>query len=247
MGKLTGKTAFVTGGSRGIGAAIVKRLAEEGAHVIFTHSGRSPHKADEVVAAARINGNRVKAVQADSARTEELLRALQLTVDDFGGLDILVSNAGVATLKPITEFTLEEYDHTMDVNVKAVFIASRFAAEKMNAGGRIITIGSNMADRPGAAGATVYGMSKSALSGLTKALSHDLGPRNIAAVLIQPGPVNTDMNPVDSEWAPALISETTLGRYGNVNEIAGLVAYLSGDESQYITGSTITIDGGFNV
>jgi|SRR5690606_6458862 len=247
MGKLKGKTAFVTGGSRGIGAAIVKRLAGEGADVVFTHSGRNPHKADEVIAAARLNGSRVKAVVADSAHPRELLKALQLTVDDFGGLDILVSNAGVAALKPITEFTLEEYDQTMDVNVKAVFVASRFAAEKMNPGGRIITIGSNMADRPGAPGATVYGMSKSALSGLTKALSHDLGPKNIGAVLIQPGAVDTDMNPVDSEWAPALIGQTTLGRYGKVNEIAGLVAYLSGEESQYITGSTIMIDGGLNV
>lgn len=247
MGKLTGKTAFVTGGSRGIGAAIVRRLAKEGADVVFTHSGRSPKKADEVVTASQVNGSRVEAVVADSAHPEELLKALQVTLEDFGGLDILVSNAGVASLKPITEFTLDEYDHTMDVNVKAVFVASRFAAEKMNPGGRIITIGSNMADRPGAPGATVYGMSKSALSGLTKALSHDLGPKNIATVLIQPGPVNTDMNPVDSEWAPALISATTLGRYGTVNEIASLVAYLSGDESQYITGSTITIDGGFNL
>ncbi|WP_257669191.1 SDR family NAD(P)-dependent oxidoreductase [Parapedobacter tibetensis] len=247
MQKLTGKVAFITGGSRGMGAAIAKRLSQEGADVIFTHSGRNPQKADEVVSAARQNGNRVRALVAGNEDSDALLTALETTVDEFGRLDILVNNAGIYSNKPINEYTLEEYDQMMGVNVKAVFVAAQFAASHMKQGGRIITVGSNMADRVGFQGGSLYAMSKSALSGLTKAIARDLGPRNITANLIQPGPVDTDMNPADSDHAPALISQTTIGRYGTVAEIAGLVAYFAGEESQFITGATFTIDGGVNV
>lgn len=247
MQKLTGKVAFVTGGSRGMGAAIARRLASEGADVVFTHSGKNQEKAGKVLAGIKGNGRRGMALVAGNEHPEELLNALKTTVDEYGRLDILVNNAGVYSNKLINEYSLEEYDQMMGVNVKAVFVAAQFAASHMKQGGRIITIGSNMADRVGFQGGSLYAMSKSALSGLTKAIARDLGPRNITANLIQPGPVDTDMNPADSDHAPALISQTTIGRYGTVAEIAGLVAYFAGEESQFITGAALTIDGGVNV
>lgn len=247
MGKLKGKVAFITGGSRGIGAGIVKRLASEGADVVFTHSGRNGHKAREVLAAIQATGRKGAEVVANNERPEDLIEALENAVDQFGAIDILVNNAGVGMFKPLEEYTLAEFDQCMNVNVKAVFAASQFASRQMKKGSRIIIVGSNLAERVPFPQASVYAMSKSALIGLTKGLARDLGPREITVNLIQPGPTDTDMNPANGALAPPQIALMTLQRYGTVEEIAGLTAYLSSTESQFITGSAITIDGGFNI
>jgi 3-oxoacyl-[acyl-carrier protein] reductase len=247
MKNLKGKVAFITGGSRGIGAGIAKRLAAEGADIVFTHSGKNEPKADEILSAIHANGVKGLALVADNEDPKALTNALENTIRKFGAIDILVNNAGIGIMKPMNEHTLDEFDKLVNVHIKAVFVASQFVARHMKSGSRIITIGSNLAERVSAAGASLYAMSKSALSGLTKGMARDLGSKNITVNLIQPGPVDTEMNPADGEFAPYQKSLTALNRYGNVEEIGGLVAYLANEESQYITGTAITIDGGFNI
>lgn len=247
MNKLAGKVAFVTGGNRGMGAAIAKRLSSEGADVAFTHTGKNIQKANEVLDSIKTNGRRGAAFVADHTNPGTLTEALKTTLQNFGSLDILVNNAGIYMQKPIEDYSHDDFDQMMNVNVKAVFVASQFAARHMKSGGRIITVGSNMAERVTAPQGSLYAMSKSALIGLTKGTARDLGSRNITVNLIQPGPVNTDMNPEDSDFAPLLKSAMALSRYGTPEEIAGLVAYLTREESQFITGASITIDGGFNI
>src|SRR5690606_21819359 len=173
--------------------------------------------------------------------------AMKITVEKFGSIDILVNNAGIYMQKPIQEYSPEEFDQMMNINVKAVFVTSQFAAVHMKHGSRIITIGSNMADRVSASGGSLYAMSKSALIGLNKGIARDLGPQGITVNLIQPGPIDTDMNPENSDFAPILKSFMALNRYGKAEEVAGLVAYLSSEESQFITGASLAIDGGYNV
>lgn len=247
MENLKGRLAFITRGSRGMGAAIAKRLSKEGANILFTHSGTNQKKADEVLQAIKSNGNGGLAIIADNEDPEAVLNAMNTAMKEFGGIDILVNNAGAFSLKSIEAYSLEEYDQMMNVNVKAVFVASQFAAQHMRKEGRIITIGSNMADRVTFPGGSLYSMSKSALIGLTKGLARDLGDRNITVNLIQPGPINTDMNPADSAHAPSLVASMAIKRFGTVEEVAGLVSYLSGKDSGFITGTTITIDGGYNI
>lgn len=247
MKKLEGKVTFITGGSRGMGAAIAKHLSAEGANVVFTHSGNNSQKAHQVLDSLKSNGVRAEALIANNEDADALVKALEYVREAYGSIDILVNNAGVYMQKPIEEYSFEEYDQMMNINVKAVFVATQFAARHMKSGGRVITVGSNMADRVLSAGGSLYAMSKSALIGLTKGAARDLGPRGITVNLIQPGPIDTDMNPADSEFAPVLKSFTAIERYGTVEEIAGLVMYLSSEESQFITGTSITIDGGFNV
>ncbi|MEN7547612.1 3-oxoacyl-ACP reductase family protein [Rapidithrix thailandica] len=247
MKQVQGKVAFITGGSRGMGAAIAKRLSQEGANIVFTHSGKNPEKANEVLEAVKANKVKGLALEADNEDPNALQRALETALQEFGRLDILVNNAGVYIQKTIEELSLSDYDQVMDVNVKAVFIASQIAARHLKSGGRIITIGSNMADRVPGAGGSLYAMSKSALIGLNKGLARDLGPKGISVNLVQPGPVDTDMNPEKSDHAPFLKDFMTFNRYGKTEEIAGLVAYLAREESQFITGTSLTIDGGFNI
>lgn len=247
MKNLKDKVAFVTGGTRGMGAAIVKRLSAEGANVVFTHSGKNPSKASKVLGDIRANGTEGESLVANNQQPAELTDALEQTTQQFGSVDILVNNAGIFIVKPIWEYTLDEYDRMMDIHVKAVFVASQYAANYMPDSGRIITIGSNLADRIPGQGASLYGMSKSALVGLTKGIARDLGDKNITANLIQPGPTNTDMNPETTDFADFQKQFMAIDRFGTVDEIAGLVAYLAGAESQFITGTTITIDGGFNI
>lgn len=230
-----------------MGAAIAKRLSNEGANVVFTHSGANQQKADEVLEVIKSNGNDGLAIIANNEHPDALLKAMHIAIEKFGNFDILVNNAGVFSLKSIEEYGLDEYDQMMNVNVKAVFVASQFAAQHMKTGGRIITIGSNMADRVAFPGGSLYSMSKSALIGLTKGLARDLGDRNITVNLIQPGPIDTDMNPADSEHAPGLVTSMAIKRFGTVEEIAGLVSYLSSKDSGFITGTTITVDGGYNI
>ncbi|NMY30671.1 3-oxoacyl-ACP reductase FabG [Pseudomonas sp. WS 5412] len=242
---LKGKVAFVQGGSRGIGAAIVERLAQEGAAVAFTYAS-SVQQAEKTVTHITAAGGKAIAIQADSNDAAAVQAAIRQTVEHFGALDILVNNAGVLSWAPLEELTLEELDRTLAVNVRSVFVACQEAARHMNDGGRIINIGSVNADRVPMAGGTIYAMSKSALVGLTKGMARDLGPRHITVNNVQPGPVDTEMNPADGEGASQLQALMALQRYGKAEEIAGFVSYLVGPEAGYITGASLTIDGGFS-
>ncbi len=241
---LSGKVALVQGGSRGIGAAIVKRLAEQGAAVAFTYVS-SQNVAEQLQNEIRQGGGKALALKADSADAAAVQQAVDLAAGHFGRLDILVNNAGVLALGDVAEFSLEDFDRTLAVNVRSVFVATQAALRHMGQGGRIINIGSTNAERMPFAGGATYAMSKSALVGLTRGLARDLGPRGITINNVQPGPVDTDMNPADSEFADTLIGLMAIGRYGHVEEIAGFVAYLAGPEAAYITGASLTIDGGF--
>ncbi|MFB4250744.1 3-oxoacyl-ACP reductase family protein [Pseudomonas idahonensis] len=242
---LSGKVALIQGGSRGIGAAIVERLAAEGASVAFTYvSSASKAKAlqDSIIA----KGGKALAIQADSADADAIREAVQRTAQAFGRLDILVNNAGVLAMAPLDEFKLEDFDQTLAINVRSVFIATQEAARHMGDGGRIINIGSTNAERMPFAGGGPYAMSKAALVGLTKGLARDLGPRGITINNVQPGPVDTDMNPADGAFAESLLDLMAVRRYGRAEEIAGFVAYLAGPEAAYITGASLSIDGGFS-
>lgn len=245
MKKLANKIALVTGGSRGIGAATVRRLAAEGASVAFTYS-QSAEKAQAIANEINAGGGRAIAIGADSARSADIIQAVNQTVAEFGGLDILVNNAGIYIGKDFHQHTIDEYDRLMDVNVKAVYVTTLEAVKHLKAGGRIITIGSNMADNAIGTQTTLYTMSKSALQGFTRGLARDLGPKGITVTLVQPGPTNTDMNPDDTELADYARSRMALSKYGTVEDVAGLVAFLASEEGQQITGSWVTIDGGFN-
>lgn len=246
MKNLTNRTALVTGGSRGIGAAIARRLAKEGANVAITYNA-SPQKAEEVIRAIETQGVKGLAIKADSADAKAVQAAVDLAAKELGGLHILVNNAGVADYKLMEEFTIEEYDFNMNVNVKAVFFASQAALRYLGRGGRIINIGTCMVDKVAFPGATVYSMSKTALIGLTKGLARELGKRGITVNLVHPGPIDTDMNPANGESADFQRTLLAVDNFGTGDDIAGLVAYLAGDESKNITGTGITIDGGTNI
>ena len=241
---LSGKVALVQGGSRGIGAAIVKRLAEQGAAVAFTYVS-SQVVAEQLQNEIRQHGGKALALKADSADAPAVQHAVDLAAEHFGRLDILVNNAGVLAIGDIAEFSLEDFDRTLAVNVRSVFVATQAALRHMGQGGRVINIGSTNAERMPFSGGATYAMSKSALVGLTRGLARDLGPRGITINNVQPGPVDTDMNPADSEFADSLMGLMAVGRYGHVEEIASFVAYLAGPEAAYITGASLTIDGGF--
>ena len=238
------KRALVTGGSRGIGAAIVKRLAREGAHVALTYVSH-PDQATTTVQAAQALGVQALALHADSADATAVVAAVERTVQAFGGLDILVNNAGIAVMAPIADYRLDEFDRMVAVNLRAVFVATQAAIAHMAPGGRVIMIGSCNAERMPFAGGAVYAMSKAALVGLVKGLARDLGARGITINNIQPGPIDTDMNPADSDFGAMLRTLMALPRYGAAEEIAALVAYLAGPDAGFVTGASLTIDGGF--
>ncbi|MGC9539782.1 3-oxoacyl-ACP reductase family protein [Streptomyces sp. UG1] len=238
---LHGKVALVTGGSRGIGAATAVRLAREGADVALTYV-HGKEAAEEVVRAVRALGRRAVALRADAGDADEAQGAVGRTAEALGGLDVLVNNAGVGVLGPLDGITLADVDRILAVNVRGVFLASRAAAARMDAGGRIITIGSCMVQRVPGPGGTLYATSKAALIGLTKALARELGPRGITANIVHPGPVDTDMNPADGPYAPGQAQMTALGRFGTADEVASTVAYLAAAE--YVTGAEFAVDGG---
>ncbi|WP_038163425.1 3-oxoacyl-ACP reductase family protein [Verrucomicrobium sp. BvORR106] len=242
--RLANKVALVTGGSRGIGEAIAIRLAAEGASVAITYTS-AKEKAEAVVKSIEASGGKAFAIKADSGDAAEVKNAVDETVRVLGGLDILVNNAGVALMAPLEEFKLEDFDRTFAVNVRGVFVASQEASRHMKEGGRIIIIGSTNADRMPFAGGGVYAMSKAAVAGLTKGLARDLGPRGITVTNVQPGPVNTDMNPETGPFAESLKKLMAIDRYGKGEEIAAFVAFLASAEAAYITGTSLTIDGGF--
>jgi 3-oxoacyl-[acyl-carrier protein] reductase len=238
------KRALVTGGSRGIGAAIVKRLARDGAHVALTYVSQ-PDQANTTVQAAQALGVQALALHADSADATAVVAAVERTVQAFGGLDILVNNAGIAVMAPIADYRLDDFDRMVAVNLRAVFVATQAALAHMAPGGRVIMIGSCNAERMPFAGGAVYAMSKAALVGLVKGLARDLGARGITINNIQPGPIDTDMNPADSDFGAMLRTLMALPRYGAAEEIAALVAYLAGPDAGFVTGASLTIDGGF--
>lgn len=240
------KIAFIQGGARGIGAAIALKLAEQGAAVTFTYVN-SDAKAQALVAALQSLGTRALAIKADSADADAVKNAILTVVNTWGNLDILVNNAGILTMAPIDSLSLEDFDRSFAVNVRSAFVASQVACQHMNEHGRIINIGSINAERVPFQGATAYAMSKSALVGLTKALAQDLAPRKITVNNVQPGPVNTDLNPDQGELAEGLKQMIALGRYGQASEIADFVSYLCSPSAGYITGASLNIDGGFSI
>jgi 3-oxoacyl-[acyl-carrier protein] reductase len=239
-----GKAALVTGGARGIGAAIVRRLSREGARVAFTYS-TSEAAAQALVAEIQDSGGTALAIHADATDAAAVTAAVDGVAAAFGRLDILVNNAGVVYWAPFTAFKLEDFDHTLAVNVRAVFVATQAAVRHMTDGGRIINIGSCNADRVPAAGGGVYAMSKSALVGLVRGLARDLGPLGITINNVQPGPTDTDMNPADGPHANALHGVMAIPRHARSDEIAAMAAYLASPEAAMVTGANLLIDGGF--
>jgi 3-oxoacyl-[acyl-carrier protein] reductase len=244
MPTLQNKVALVTGASPGIGAAIARRLGQDGASVAITYSA-SPKKADEVVRSIQAAGGQAVAIQADSGDVAAVKRAVSAAVEKFGRLDILVNNAGLVHLAPIGEFPEDQFERLLAVNVRGVFIATQEAVRHMAEGGRIIMIGSVNSDLMPVATGSVYAQTKGAVAAFTHRLARDLGPRGITVNNVQPGPTDTDMNPADGPSSGGLKGMIALHRFGRPEEVAGLVSYLAGPEGAFITGASLKIDGGF--
>ncbi len=247
MTRFNEKVAFVTGGSRGIGAAIVKRLAAEGARVVFTYVSAA-EKAEAVVQEVKAAGGNALAIKTDSGDGRAVAEAIEKTVADYGRLDILINNAGVFVTAPAGDPAndLEALDRQIDINIRAVVTAVRTASRHMGDGGRIISIGSVNGSRAGFAGVAEYGGSKAAVAGYTRGWAWDLGKKGITVNTVQPGPVDTDMNPDNGDFAAMLKAGMPLGRYGRSEEVASAVAYLASPEAGFITGTTLNVDGGLN-
>src|SRR5277367_1607081 len=245
MSNLNKKVALVTGGSRGIGAAIAKRLAADGASVAITYA-KDATAASAVVKAIESNGGKAVAIQADAADTEAVRSAVEKAVSALGRLDVLVNNAGTAIPKRFEETTLEELDRVIDINIRGVFVTTQAALKHMNDGGRIINIGSCVGERILTPGLVPYSATKGAVKMFTQGLSREVGNRGITVNNVQPGPIDTDLNPASGDWAKPQTAVTALGRYGSVDEVAALVAFVAGPESSYITGANLTVDGGTN-
>jgi NAD(P)-dependent dehydrogenase (short-subunit alcohol dehydrogenase family) len=238
------RVALVTGGSRGIGAAIVRRLAADGVEVAFTFTTNAV-SADQAVSQVFEAGGRAKAYAADAGDTDAIQDVVRRVVADFGRLDILVANAGIMVGGPPEDVTVDAFDRLMAVNVRGVFFAATAAAQVMSEGGRIVSIGSCLAERSAGPGTTAYTLSKAALVGMTRGLAHDFAHRDITVNLVHPGPTDTDMNPATSERAARQRTKIALGRYGSADEIASAVAYLVSPAASFVSGATLAVDGGF--
>jgi len=245
--KLAGKVALVTGGSRGIGAAIVSRLADEGADVVFSYSN-AKDRADQVVKAVEAKGRRAVAIKADQAVTEQVQDLVQQAHQIFGRLDILINSAGVFVVGTVgdPDADIAGFDRQFDINVKGVVTAVRAAAPLLSDGGRIVSIGTTGADQIPFPGLSDYVGSKGAVAAYTRGWARDLGARNITVNIVQPGPINTEMNPEDSAHSESMSSRTALGRYGQPEEVAAAVVFLAGPDANYITGATLNVDGGLS-
>src|ERR1043166_9250720 len=245
MSTLTEKVALVTGGSRGIGAAIAKRLAKDGASVAITYA-KDDKAASAVVKAIERDGGKAVAIQADAADVEAVKAAVEKTVATLGRLDVLVNNAGTAIPKTFEETTLEEMDRVIDINVRGTLVATQAALKHMKSGGRIIMIGSAVGERVLVPGLVPYSATKGAVKMFSQGLSREVASRGITVNNVQPGPIDTDLNPAAGEWAVPQKAVTALNRYGNVQEVAALVAFIASPEASYITGANLTVDGGTN-
>jgi 3-oxoacyl-[acyl-carrier protein] reductase len=243
--KLEGKIALVTGGSRGIGAAIAKRLAADGAKVAITYT-KGADAAASVVKAIEGAGGKAIAIQADATAADAVRAAVEKAVATFGGLDVLVNNAGTAVPNKFEAATLEELDRVIDVNIRGTFIATQAALKHMNDGGRIIMIGSCVGERMMTPGLASYAATKGAVKMFSQGLAREVGNRGITVNNIQPGPIDTELNPAAGEWAVPQKANTALDRYGSVDDVAALVAFVAGPEASYITGANLTVDGGTN-
>ncbi len=245
MSKLTEKVVLVTGGSRGIGAAIAKRLAADGASVAITYASDA-RAASAVVKAIEIGGGKAVAIQADATDVDAVKGAVEQAVAKFGRLDVLVNNAGTAIPKPFEQTTLEEMDRVININIRGTLAATQAALKHMKSGGRIITIGSCVGERVLTPGLVAYSATKGAIKMFAQALSREVGSRGITVNNVQPGPIDTELNPATGDWAVPQKAATALDRYGKVDEVAALVAFIAGPESSYITGANLTVDGGTN-
>jgi 3-oxoacyl-[acyl-carrier protein] reductase len=245
MSKLNSKVALVTGGSRGIGAGIAKRLASDGASVAITYT-KGADAAASVVKDIEGAGGKAIAIQADAADADAVVAAVEKAVATFGRLDVLVNNAGTAIPKPFEETTLEEMDRVININIRGMFVATKAALKHMNNGGRIINIGSCVGERMMTPGLVPYSATKGAVKMFTQGLSREVGDRAITVNTVQPGPIDTDLNPAAGEWAVPQLANTALKRYGQVDEVASLVSFIASPDAAYITGASLTVDGGTN-
>jgi 3-oxoacyl-[acyl-carrier protein] reductase len=243
--KLEGKVALVTGASRGIGAAIAKRLAADGASIAITYA-KGADAAAAIVKAIEADGGKAIAIQADAANPEAIKIAVEKTVSTFGQLNVLVNNAGTAIPKPFEETSLEEMDYVLNLNVRGTMAATQAALKHMKSGDRIIMIGSCVGERVIAPGLVAYSATKGAVKMFAQGLARDIGGRGITVNNVQPGPIDTELNPASGDWAVPQKAATALGRYGTVDEVAALVAFVAGPDSSYITGTSLTVDGGTN-
>jgi|SRR5580704_1066835 3-oxoacyl-[acyl-carrier protein] reductase len=243
--KLSGKVALVTGGSRSIGAAIAKRLATDGASVAITYTKGADAAASVIKEIERAGGKAI-AIQADAADADAVKAAVEKTVATFGRLDVLVNNAGTAIPKPFEEATLEEMNRVIDINLRGVFAATQAGLKHMREGGRIIMIGSAVGERVLVPGLVPYAATKGAVKIFTQGLAREVGSSGITVNNVQPGPIDTDLNPATSDWAVPQKAVTALNRFGHVNDIAAMVAFVAGPEASYVTGANLTVDGGMN-
>ncbi|MFT4059013.1 MAG: 3-oxoacyl-ACP reductase family protein [Legionella sp.] len=245
MNQLKNKVALVTGGSRGIGAAIAKRLAKDGAHVAITYA-KNFEAAQSVVSSIESAGGKAMAIQADATDLTIVEGVFQQVINTFGHIDILVNNAGTAIPKPFEETSIEEINQVINLNLVGVLVTTQAALKHLPSGGRIITIGSCVGERILTPGLVTYAATKAAIRMFTQGLAREVGERNITVNNVQPGPIDTDLNPANSEWAEPQLANTVLKRYGKVDEVAALVAFIASPEAGYITGTNLTVDGGTN-
>ena len=245
MASLKDKTALITGGSRGIGAGIARRLAAEGANVVITYA-RGADAAASVVGEIERSGGKALAVQADSTEAAAIAAAVETTIATYGRLDVFVNNAGTAIPKPFLDTTLEEMDRVIDINLRGAFIATQAALRRMEDGGRIILIGSCVGERMMTPGLVAYAATKGAVKMFSQGLAREVGSRGITVNNIQPGPIDTELNPAEGDWAAPQTANTALNRYGHVEDVAALVAFVASPAAAYITGANLTVDGGTN-